>query len=181
MKTPSPSRSVPLQDAATSRAGVKALYWCSVVLSVAFGLIWIYAGVRKVMDPFLFLLDVRSFQMLVDPWAAWLALCLPWLEIMAGLCLIIRRFYMAALLVLNGLLVAFLIAIISAMMRGLDISCGCFGKSENATNYAELITRDILLLVWGSMLVLASLWLGKAAREAQLRGEHSSEPPDAAH
>jgi putative oxidoreductase len=39
----------------------------------------------KVADPISFLDDVRSFDLLGDPWAAWVAMGLPWLEILAGL------------------------------------------------------------------------------------------------
>lgn len=156
----------PLEDVAGQHSSTRALYWGSIVAGTLFGGFWVYAGSLKAIDPFLFLLDVRSFQILGDPWASFLALGLPWLEIFCGLAVVFRRFYLASLTILSGLLAVFLVAIVSAWHRGLDISCGCFGKTENETDYAEIITRDILLLLWSLALIGISLWLGKMAKKS---------------
>lgn len=161
------ARGIALEDAVKTHSWCRAVYWGSVVLGIGFGGVWIWAGVLKARAPALFLMDVRSFQMLGDPWAAWLALCLPWLEIFCGICVVIRRFYFGAMAILTGLLGIFLFAIISAQQRGLDITCGCFGKSENETHYAELITRDVGLLVVAFILMGAAFWLGTKAIPAK--------------
>ena len=158
---------VPLEAVAKQQGYCRAVYWFSIVLSTIYGGIWIYAGGLKARDPFLFLIDIRSFQMLGDPYAAYLALCLPWLEIVCGLCVILRKLYLGALTILTGLLAIFLVAIFSAKQRGLDITCGCFGKSENETDYAEIISRDIILLVFSFALIGASLWLGSMASKSR--------------
>jgi putative oxidoreductase len=64
------------------------------------------------------------------------------------------------------MLVVFLIAIFSAKQRGLDITCGCFGKADNKTDYTEIITRDILMLACALALMGASWWLGRLAGKA---------------
>ena len=119
------------------------------VLHLLFGGLFIYAGIVKAWNPQLFLDDVRSFQLLGDPWAAWLAMGLPWLEIFAGIAVITGLWRPGGLLVLNGALVAFLGAIGIAWYRGIDIRCGCFGSAEASSNYVELIVRDVLLLALG--------------------------------
>ena len=73
----------PTQSSKRVHSGV---FWISAIVSLGFGVLWIIAGVLKVKDPALFLMDVRSFQMLGDPWAAYLALCLPWLVTDPGSC-----------------------------------------------------------------------------------------------
>ena len=60
-------------------------HWLLEVLAWAFGGIFVFSGWLKVEDPARFLVSVRSFHILPDPFAAWLALGLPWLEILAGL------------------------------------------------------------------------------------------------
>ena len=125
--------------------------WILRVLAVIFGGVFIYAGVLKASDPGLFLIDVRSFDMLPDPYAAWLAISLPWLEIFAGLAVVIGVFRASGLLILNVLLVVFFIAIGWAWHRGIDIKCGCFGKSDAASNYTWLFTRDGILLALGAV------------------------------
>lgn len=123
------------------------------LLNLTFGGVFIYAGVVKAWQPMVFLDDVRSFALLPDPYAALLAMFLPWLEIFSGLAVITGVLRRGGLLLLNASLIAFLAAIIIAWVRGTDIRCGCFGDSGGATsNYVELIVRDVVLLALGSYL-----------------------------
>lgn len=122
-----------------------------------FGGVFVYAGVLKATDPMSFLDDVRSFDLLGDPWAAWLAMGLPWLEIFAGLAVMSGFLRSGGMLILNGSLVVFLIAITISWWRGIDIRCGCFGHSDATSSYRDLILRDLLLLLVGIVLV----WHGK--------------------
>ena len=130
--------------------------WLRGVLNLAFGAVFIYAGVVKAWNPALFLADIRSFQMLPDPYAAWLALFLPWLEILAGIAVVTGLLRQGALLLLNLALLVFFVAIAWAWYRGIDIQCGCFGGGKDAAaNYTWLFIRDTLLLAAGLVL----LWL----------------------
>lgn len=120
------------------------------ILHFLFGGVFVYAGIMKVWNPMVFLDDVRSFALLPDPYAAMLAMFLPWLEIFAGLAVIVGVLRKAGLVVLNLSLLMFLGAIVIAWMRGTDIRCGCFGGSSDATSsYIELIIRDLVLLNLG--------------------------------
>ena len=127
-----------------------ALLLCRLVLGGTF----VWAGALKAMDPAAFLMDVRSFHLLGDPWAAWLAMGLPWLEILCGLAVISGVLLDGAALMLAGMLVAFLGVIGISWLRGLDISCGCFGKSEGAvSSYVELVVRDVALLAVAAVIL----------------------------
>lgn len=119
------------------------------LLCLVFGSVFVYAGLLKARNPMTFLDDVRSFQLLLDPLAAWLALGLPWLEIFAGLAVITGVLRAGGLLTLNLLLVLFLAAILISWTRGLDLSCGCFGGDTAASDYPTLIIRDLALLALG--------------------------------
>lgn len=132
------------------------------LLHFFFGGVFVYAGLLKVADPMSFLDDIRSFDLLGDPWAAWLAMGLPWLEILAGLAVMSGFLRPGGMLILNGSLVVFLIAICLAWWRGIDIRCGCFGHSDATSSYRDLILRDVLLLLAG--IVLA--WHGKPRAQA---------------
>ncbi len=124
-------------------------FWLVRAICVLFGAVFIYAGAVKAANPIAFLDDVRSFQILPDPFAAWLALGLPWLEIFAGLAVVTGLLRSGGLLSLNVLLVVFLAAILVSWARGLDISCGCFGGSAKVSDYTGLIVRDLVLLALG--------------------------------
>lgn len=142
--------------------------WLARILHLAFGGVFIYAGALKAIDPARFLLDVRSFELLSDPYAAWLAVFLPWLEIFGGVAVITGCLRKGGLFILNASLVVFLAAIVLSWQRGIDIRCGCFGdKGDASSNYVELIIRDVLLLALGiTAMILNARRSGKAAPSA---------------
>lgn len=127
------------------------------LLHFFFGGVFVYAGILKVLDPMSFLDDVRSFHLLGDPWAAWLAMGLPWLEIFAGLAVMSGLLRSGGLLVLNASLLLFLAAILLSWWRGIDIRCGCFGHADATANFRDLILRDLVLLTAG----IALAWQGR--------------------
>lgn len=116
------------------------------------GLAWVlaglffYAGLLKFLQPAAFLVDVESFHLLPHALAYGVAYYLPALEIAAAVGLCRPRFRREACAILAGLTLVFIAALSSAWMRGLDISCGCFGKSDILANYPLLIGRNLLIL-----------------------------------
>ncbi len=135
--------------------------WARRILAFGFGGVFVYAGARKLWDPGLFLIDIRSFDLLPDPFAAWLALVLPWVEVLAGLAIMTGVFRRGGLVLLNAALVTFFIALGIAQSRGLSIQCGCFGGHDTTADYLELFLRDGALLLVG--ITLMRLWRFKPA------------------
>ena len=128
--------------------------WVRAVVAWFFGGVFIWAGWVKVQDPAQFLVNIRSFHLLPDPFAAWLALLLPWLEIFAGLCVLTGWLRHGGLLILNASLVVFAIVLISAWVRHLDVECGCFGGGKGTTTIVEALVRDAVLLAVGAWLTM---------------------------
>lgn len=108
--------------------------------------VFLYAGGVKAWDTQQFALDVQNYQLTSWTVSIATAVYLPWLEIFAGLALLVRKLYAGALLALLGMTVVFLGAIGSAWARGLDITCGCFGKADIPVSYPEMIGRDLALM-----------------------------------
>ena len=131
--------------------------------------IFLYAGVMKIWDfrhgqsatPD-FTIAIQHFEILPAPdLAVALAVYLPWLEVTAALTLFVKRLALGAATALTGMTTLFLIALASAWKRGLDISCGCFGKDEASIHYPSLMTRDALLLAAALALVI---WEARSTR-----------------
>ena len=124
------------------------------LLRFGVGALFVYAGAVKIADPQQFALDVHHYQLTSFTVSVLVATYLPWLEFCAGLALIARRFTLGAPLALAGMMLAFIAALASAWMRGLDIACGCFGREADAirTNFPALIARDAVL--FAAVLVL---------------------------
>jgi len=124
------------------------------VVRAVVAVVFLYAGVMKIWDfkhgrsatPD-FTVAIQHFELLPNPdLAVALAVYLPWLEVIAALALFVRRLALGAATAISGMTVVFLVALASAWHRGLDISCGCFGKDESSTDYRTLLVRDGLLL-----------------------------------
>ena len=117
--------------------------------------IFIYAGVLKVLDPVQFANDIDNYKILPWPISVALAFYLPWLEIFCGFALVVRFLYRGALSILTALILTFTLATVAAKVRGLDITCGCFGHaSQNWSFPAHLATNlgilAALLVLWVS-------------------------------
>lgn len=143
--------------------GGQAIHWVTEVLCWAFGIVFIWAGWVKVLDPAYFLASVRGFRILPDPYAAWMELVLPWIEIFSGLAVLTGWLRRGGLLLLNVALVVFGVALISAWARDLDVNCGCFGRGTGKTTIAEGLVRDVVLLAVGGWL----WWRGGRAVSSQ--------------
>jgi putative oxidoreductase len=123
------------------------------IVDVIVGGIFIYAGAIKVLDPVQFATDIDNYKIL--PWTigVGLAFYLPWLEMFCGLALILRRLYLGGLPILTGLVAVFLAATIAAKIRGLDITCGCFGHASQNWSFPTHLAVDLAIL--GALLVLS--------------------------
>ncbi len=113
--------------------------------------IFVWAGVAKVGDPLTMADTVRNYEIIDDPWAIWVAVCLPWLEILCGVAIFFRVLYAGALFLLGFMLLGFMAAIASAWIRGLNVECGCFGSTERSASYQVILLQDagMLLIVLG--------------------------------
>ncbi len=121
------------------------------------GAFFLVAAIPKIYGngPTQFLADLRSFHLLGDPWAAHLAISLPLLELVCGVALISGWKRRAASFLTAAMLLVFIAGLASAAYRGIDITCGCFGKAEGNTNIATAVGRNIGLL---ALALLTYLW-----------------------
>jgi putative oxidoreductase len=126
------------------------------IVEVIVGGLFIYAGAIKALDPVRFANDIDNYKIL--PWAisVRLAFYLPWLEIFCGLALIVRRLYFGGLSILTALVSVFIIATIAAKIRGLDITCGCFGHASQRWSFTSHLALDLILLA-----ALIALWTAR--------------------
>ena len=108
--------------------------------------IFIYAGVVKAIDPVQFASDIDNFKILPWPVSVALAFYLPWLEIFSALGLVFRFLYRGALSILTASIVVFTLAIIAAKVRGLDITCGCFGHASQHWSFPSHLLTNLAIL-----------------------------------
>jgi uncharacterized membrane protein YphA (DoxX/SURF4 family) len=120
------------------------------LLRLAIAALFLFAAVTKLVDPSSFAQQIANYQL--TPWLATavLSVFLPALELSVGVCLLLGRWESGALAWVAVLLIIFSGALLSAIVRGLSIDCGCFGRSiENTGTLWPLIRNLGLLAVTG--------------------------------
>jgi uncharacterized membrane protein YphA (DoxX/SURF4 family) len=108
------------------------------------GLIFVFASIEKIVNPGYFAAVIQNYQIIPDALVNLIAIFLPWLELTCALLLILGLWYRSAATILAFLLVAFIIILLSAIIRGLNIECGCFGSGASV-GWGRII-EDIFLL-----------------------------------
>lgn len=111
-------------------------------------IVFIYAGVVKIINPSSFAEAIDNYRILPYFLVTLTAATLPWIELICGLLLILGKWIRGSSLILILLNLVFLLAIGSALARGLDISCGCFAETGDGAKVG--ITRlgeDFVLLI----------------------------------
>jgi len=117
-------------------------------VDVVVGGIFIYAGVIKALDPVHFANDIDNYKILLWAISVRLAFYLPWLEVLCGVTLIFRVLYRGGLSILVALIGIFIAATIAAKIRGLDITCGCFGHASKNWSFSTHLALDSVLLIF---------------------------------
>ncbi len=117
------------------------------------GVIFLLACWHKILEPSAFALDIATYQILPLGLVNLLAIVLPWVELAAGLMLVLGFRTRAAALLVAGMMTMFTVAIASAVAKGLDMSCGCFasqGSVEDPISWRTIVrdTSWLLLAVY---------------------------------
>ena len=116
---------------------------------IVMGVVFAWAALAKLGDLQGFADQVHNFRMVPIFAENIVALLLPWIELVAALALMSNIRPRSGAVVVTGLLAAFTIAVIVALMRGLDIECGCFGTSDASRVGLVKITQNLGMLVLG--------------------------------
>lgn len=126
-------------------------WWCRFILAG----IYLIAAWPKIGDPAGFAKAIFNYQMLPDAFINPMAVFLPWIELFAALALVfvppLRR---GALWLITAMNIVFIVAIGTAMARGINIDCGCFSTSGGGMKTGWLH----LLLDFGLLACCATLF-----------------------
>ena len=114
------------------------------VLRIALGALFLWAAVSKLPDMAAFAQDVANYRVLPAPLVPYAASAVVGIELLAGAALVTGIAARPAALLLSILLVAFSAFLAQALLRGIDLRCGCFGRDEPASGWT--VARDLLML-----------------------------------
>lgn len=120
------------------------------------GVMFIYASVHKIADPGAFAVSIRNYLIIPPAWSHIAALTLPWVEMGAGVFLVLGIQTKPSALLTTCMLAVFLAAIIRAYAIGLNIDCGCFSSGAGPSEAIGLyhIVRDSALVCISALVLL---------------------------
>jgi len=124
-------------------------------IKLVLGMSFVYASYHKIADPAGFARILYGYALFPDFSINFLAITLPFIELIAGASLMLGLFSRSALLIINALLLGFIVVIGFNLLRGHQFDCGCFAfsnQNQTASNIF-LLVRDMLLLLSGMYLL----------------------------
>jgi uncharacterized membrane protein YphA (DoxX/SURF4 family) len=123
-------------------------------LRILVGLAFVVASIEKIADPAAFGASIANYRILPDSMVLIPATFLPWLELLCGFCLLFGLMVRGSGLLIASMLLVFTAALLYAMARGLDISCGCFSRRPGADAIGWWKIAVNLGLICASLLLL---------------------------
>jgi putative oxidoreductase len=133
-----------------------ATHWVVLlILRVGVASLFLTACAPKILKPDQFIVAVDNYRFLPQFLVAPFALILPWVELTVGLLLLAGFWTRPAALVSSFTYLAFAVAVSTAVIRGLDIGCGCFSTEGAKPVTFWYILRDLSLLGVSIWLLIA--------------------------
>jgi uncharacterized membrane protein YphA (DoxX/SURF4 family) len=139
-------------------------------MQIAVGAIFVAAALPKIADPPSFAHMIYNYRILPGGLINISALAMPWVELLAGIALILGVWTRPARWIVTLLLVAFMIAISINLGRDNAIDCGCFDVSAANKSHDERI-RDmwnVLLRDAGILLMVAQIAWAERVRRREI-------------
>jgi uncharacterized membrane protein YphA (DoxX/SURF4 family) len=118
-------------------------FLCRIIL----GGIFVYAAAGKILYPASFAEAVSNYQLLPLKLTNMVAITLPWIEFVAGLLLLNGFRTKTGNAIIFFCLCLFTVGVVAAIVRGLDINCGCFSEASRRVGLSFLAEEMLLLLM----------------------------------
>ena len=116
---------------------------------VFLGAVFVIASIDKIADPAAFAQSISNYKIIAGASATVLATIVPWMELLAGLGMMMGILLRGSTLLAGTLLTIFTGCVISALLRHLDISCGCFTQDPGAATigWYKVLENAVLIAV----------------------------------
>lgn len=132
----------------------------TLISRLVIGSVFIYASYYKIIEPASFAKSIWYYHLIPGSLINLIALILPWVEFISGLFLIIGVNYRGSVILVNIMMLVFIIALASAVVRGISIDCGCFKASKVGTDSA----RESLYRDFGYMILCLQLLFSRSKK-----------------
>ena len=113
--------------------------------------VFFWAAIPKLWDPGAFAADVQNYRVLPEAYVGHVALFVPVFELVLAIGLCLPRYHRGAAMIATLMLLVFSAAMAQARMRGIDLSCGCFGAAFEAKVSWLTVVRSAALAVLAAL------------------------------
>ena len=97
------------------------------IFRVLVGALFVYSAIEKISRPEEFAVSLLNYRILPEFAINIIAIILPWIELITGVLLLIGVETNNSSAIILTMLSVFTVAVLIAIIRGLNIDCGCFG------------------------------------------------------
>ena len=109
-------------------------------------LVFILSGLEKINDLAAFSDAIENYKLLPLELINIFAIIIPWVEVVAGTFLLFGIFIKENSVIIFSLLAFFTLAVLLAVIKGLNIDCGCQGTSQGQQVGVLKLVENIALL-----------------------------------
>jgi uncharacterized membrane protein YphA (DoxX/SURF4 family) len=130
--------------------------WVELAARWILGVTFIYASFYKIISPAEFASIVYGYDLFPEIFINLIAIAIPFLELIAGIALVLGVYPRSAAIIINVLLLAFITVLAINLIRGHEFNCGCFSTVQSGYSSSPKITivRDVIYFVFGMQIVI---------------------------
>ena len=103
-------------------------HWVLLFMRMILGGVFSFSALSKIMAPQALADAIVAFEIIPEGIALEAAIMLIWLELICGIFMLLGIWARATVIVITGMLTLFEIGLISVVVRGIEVNCGCFGQ-----------------------------------------------------
>jgi len=108
--------------------------------------LFILSALQKFKSLETFALSVDAYQIFPAFLVNLITIIIPWLELFIGTGLLFKYKLQSNLISYLFMMISFTILVFIAMIKGLDIDCGCFGESSTKVGVQKVAENMIIVL-----------------------------------
>ncbi|MBM3317965.1 MAG: DoxX family membrane protein [Candidatus Eisenbacteria bacterium] len=161
--------------AARHTAGAALGLWLAWACRVALAAVFLLAAYGKILDPYALASSIYAYRVVPAGVAIVTGVVMPALEIVAALALLSGLLWRGGAVVFAAMLAVFIAGLFQAIVRGIDIDCGCFGKESSPVSF-WLIARNYGLILLALFPLARDVWRERLGFAPRRRGTRFSRP-----
>ncbi|MFH1050402.1 MAG: MauE/DoxX family redox-associated membrane protein [bacterium] len=133
--------------------------YISLLFRIILGAIFLIAATSKIADLGGFAKEISNYKIVPDIAVNLMAMSIPWIELVCAIFIIVGIRTKSSVAIIGSLLIVFIFAISIAMLKGLNINCGCHTQV-----LAEKIGWQKILENAGLLILALYLFYSKAPK-----------------